>query len=257
MSAGPAGEADRNDRYRCRPCRFPVPLAAGARRGIYDSALARCGRIRRTRDDDRMKQGRITRPRRADGRVQPDRRRRRPPLPAGLRRRHARTSRSPPRARARAPATSPRSATTSTAACCASCGARKASTRAASRTDARRLHRDLLRHPRRRRPPLQLLPPRLGGEPAHAARPAADADRGGERAASVGHLAGDLADGAATPATPRSRSRASAGVQVSFDTNLRLEALADRARTRGDERRDRAAPTSACRATTTSPRSPA
>ena len=71
------------------------------------------------------------RPRRGDGRVQPDRR-----APAGGSTCRAsaatpRTSPSPRRDRARGPATSPRSATTSTARCCARCGARKVSTTAA------------------------------------------------------------------------------------------------------------------------------
>ena len=86
------------------------------------------------------------------------------------------------------------------------------------------LHRDLLRHPRRARPRVQLLP--RSGSAASRMRPAdlpRAAHRRGAGAAPVGHHAGASPTAPATPPTRPSTSARAAGVAVSFDTNLRLK----------------------------------
>ena len=63
------------------------------------------------------------------------------------------------------------------------------------------LHRDLLRHPWRARPRVQLLPPGLGRQPHAPGRPAAHCHRSGAGAAPVGHHAGASPTAPATPPT--------------------------------------------------------
>ena len=103
----------------------------------------------------------------------------------------------------------------------------------------RRLHRDLLRQPRRRRPPLQLFSARLGGEPPRLSRSCrARASR--RRACCICRASRWRSRTShKTPAGPRSRSRARPACR-SPSTPTCAEALADRARAPGDRARDRA-----------------
>ena len=140
------------------------------------------------------------RPRRGDGRVQPDRRGGRAPLPAGLRRRHARTS---PIAAARQGARVGYLSALGDDVYGAMLRAiwherRGRRQRRASRR--RRLHRRSTSSPTTPRGHhFSFFRQRLGGEPAGAGAAAARGDRRGARAPSLGHLAGDLGDARARP----------------------------------------------------------
>ncbi len=168
--------------------------------------------------------------RRADGRVQPDRRRHGSYLQGfggdtsnfaiAAARQGARVGL---RQRARRRSLRPR--------CCASCGTREGVDHARREDRRRGLHRDLLRHPRRRRPPLQLLPRRLGGEP-HDSRPTCRASASPRPACCTCRASRWRSRRApATRAYAAIDIARAAGVQVCFDTNLRLKLWSiDRAR---------------------------
>ena len=109
-----------------------------------------------------------------------------------------------------------------TARCCARLWDAEGVDHAGVRSRRRGLHGDLLRHPRRARPPLQLLSQRIGGQPHGAGRRAARA----HCAAKVLHLSGislAISSPACDAAYAAIETARAAGVKVSFDTNLRLK----------------------------------